>query len=181
MKRLIILDRDGVINFDSPDFIRSPAEWHAIPGSAEAIGRLTTSRCLVAVASNQSGIGRGFLDRSTLYRIHRKMRRTVAAHGGQIDKIVFCPHLPGSDCDCRKPAPGMLLRLLDYFNCEPGQAFFIGDSAGDIAAAVAAQIQPLLVLTGNGQNTAAHEALDDRFVYPDLAHAADAILSETVG
>ena len=181
MKRLIILDRDGVINFDSPDFIRAPAEWHAIPGSAEAIGRLTKSGCQVGVASNQSGVGRGFLDRTTLYRIHRKMRRTVAAHGGRIDKIAFCPHLPGSDCDCRKPAPGMLVRLLDYFDCEPGQAVFIGDSAKDIAAAMAAEIQPILVLTGNGQRTAAEAGLDERFVFPDLSHAASAILAGSVG
>ena len=176
MRRLIILDRDGVINHDSPDFIKAPAEWSVIPGSAEAIGRLSAAGFLVAVASNQSGIGRGYLDRATLYRIHRKMRRTVALHGGKIDRIVFCPHRPGEGCDCRKPAPGLLLRLLDYYGLQPSDAIAIGDSARDIEAAEGAGIQPALVLTGNGLVTAARSHLDARFVFPDLAHAVNAIL-----
>ncbi|HEY5654643.1 MAG TPA: HAD-IIIA family hydrolase, partial [Woeseiaceae bacterium] len=115
--KLVILDRDGVINEDSNDYIKSAAEWVPLPGSIEAIARLSRAGFTVAVASNQSGIGRGLFSRSALYSMHRKMRRLVAAAGGVLGKIAYCPHAPNDNCDCRKPRPGLLLRIGAYYGC----------------------------------------------------------------
>ena len=130
-----LLDRDGVINRDSQDFIKSPSEWVPIDGSLEAIARLTQNGFTVAVASNQSGIGRGLYDRATLAAIHRKMRRAAAAAGGAIDRIVFCPHRPEDGCECRKPAPGLLRRLGEHYGMALRGVPVIGDSLRDLEAA----------------------------------------------
>lgn len=151
--RLVILDRDGVINRDSPDFVKNAAEWQPLPGSLEALGVLTRAGCTVCVASNQSGLGRGLFSREALYGMHRKLRRLAAARGGRIARIVFCPHRPEENCDCRKPEPGLLLRLAAMFGVELEGVPVVGDSLRDIEAAAAAGARPVLVLTGNGRKT----------------------------
>ncbi len=145
MLKLILLDRDGVINIDSDDYIKSPDEWHAILGSLEAISMLNKAGMKVAIASNQSGIARGYFTEETLHRIHEKMHYELAQHGGHIDKVFYCPHGPKDACDCRKPKPGLLFQAFQYFDIKPEQAYFIGDSQRDIEAAHAAGCSPIFV------------------------------------
>ncbi|MEM8984148.1 MAG: D-glycero-beta-D-manno-heptose 1,7-bisphosphate 7-phosphatase [Pseudomonadota bacterium] len=177
MKRpsLVILDRDGVINADSDNYIRSPADWIPLPGSIEAIARLHRAGIPVTIATNQSGIARGYFSRSTLYRIHAKLRRAVRAAGGDIAAIAFSPYGPNDNSDCRKPRPGMVIRLLRRFHVTAEQAILIGDSSRDLAAAEAAGVPAWLVLTGNGKAALAGEP-KPAAVYPDLAAATDALL-----
>jgi D-glycero-D-manno-heptose 1,7-bisphosphate phosphatase len=151
--KLVILDRDGTINRDSEQHIKSPAEWKPIPGSLEAIARLTQNGWRVAVATNQSGIARGLFDMSTLNAIHAEMHRAVGQAGGRIDAIFFCPHAADSNCECRKPKPGLLREIASRFGVELDGVPMIGDSLRDVAAAAAAGAQPWLVLTGNGRKT----------------------------
>lgn len=181
MKKLVVLDRDGVINQDSDNFIRSADEWLPIDGSAEAIARLTKSGFTVAVATNQSGIGRRLLSVTQLDAIHARMCRHIEKAGGRIDKIVFCPHLPDAGCDCRKPEPGLLTQLQDYYDIDMRGVPFIGDSERDLRAARAIGARPILVLTGNGRTTlAAIDRLGDPVeVFEDLSDAAEALLLET--
>jgi D-glycero-D-manno-heptose 1,7-bisphosphate phosphatase len=178
--RLVVLDRDGVINRDSAAFVKSPAEWLPIAGSIEAIARLSQNGFTVAVASNQSGIGRKLVPRSALHAIHRKMRRAVRAAGGTIDRIVYCPHLPDDQCDCRKPAPGLLRQLGKHYAVPLRGVPMIGDSERDLAAARAVDARPILVLTGNGRRT--KSALDARGeaveCYDDLLTASRVLVSE---
>lgn len=154
-RRLVILDRDGVINHDSADYIKAPDEWIPIVGSIEAIARLSAAGFDVAVATNQSGVGRKLLDLPTLAAIHDKMRRQVRDAGGDICKIVFCPHHPDDGCDCRKPGVGLLLKLGRQLGVSLDGVPMIGDSGRDIAAARAVGGRPILVMTGNGAETAA--------------------------
>jgi D-glycero-D-manno-heptose 1,7-bisphosphate phosphatase len=179
-RKLVVLDRDGVINRESAAFVKSPAEWIPIDGSMEALALLTENGFTVAVASNQSGIGRKLLNRRTLQAIHRKMRRRASAAGGSIDRIVCCPHLPGDGCDCRKPLPGLLVRLARHYGVSMKGVPVVGDSARDLAAARALDARPILVLTGNGQKT--RDELDERGAhvecYRDLLAAARALVSE---
>jgi D-glycero-D-manno-heptose 1,7-bisphosphate phosphatase len=151
--KLVILDRDGTINQDSDKYIKSPAEWKPIPGSVEAIARFTQSGWRVAVATNQSGIARGLFDMSTLNAIHAEMHRVVGQAGGRIDAIFFCPHAADSNCECRKPKPGMLREIASRFGVELEGVPMIGDSMRDVEAAAAVGAQPYLVLTGKGQQT----------------------------
>ena len=151
--KLVILDRDGTINQDSDQYITSPAEWKPIPGSLEAIARLTQGGWRIAVATNQSGIARGLFDMSTLNAIHTELHRTVNLAGGRIDAIFFCPHAADSNCECRKPKPGLLREIASRFGVELDGVPMIGDSLRDVAAAAAAGAQPWLVLTGNGRKT----------------------------
>lgn len=173
---LVILDRDGVINEDSVDYIRSPAHWRPIRGSVDAIGRLHRAGIRVAVATNQSGIARGYFSRRTLYRIHAKLRRAVRKAGGDIDYIAFCPHGPDDDCACRKPRPGLVLRILSTLNIDAGAALLIGDSSRDLEAAAAAGVEAWLVRTGNGAETLARGGVDGVHVVADLAEAARELL-----
>ncbi len=173
-----MLDRDGTINADSPDFIKSPAEWRPLPGSLDAIARLCRAGYTVAVASNQSGIARGLFDRRALHRIHAKMRRAVRAAGGEIDRIVYCPHHPDDGCDCRKPEPGLLVRLARQYGVELAGVPVIGDSARDLQAARRAGARPILVRTGNGRRTEARGEAGDVEIYDDLAAAARALSAE---
>jgi D-glycero-D-manno-heptose 1,7-bisphosphate phosphatase len=176
--KLVILDRDGVINFDSAHYIKSPAEWKALPGSLEAIARLTQAGYKVVVASNQSGIGRGLFDMDTLNAIHDKMHRSVQALGGRIDAIFYCPHTADSNCGCRKPMPGMFLRIGSCFNTDLSKAFAVGDSLRDLQAAFASGAKPLLVLTGKGELTQAEGELPEgTLVFADLAAAVNHILN----
>jgi D-glycero-D-manno-heptose 1,7-bisphosphate phosphatase len=176
--RLIVLDRDGTINHDSDQFIKSPDEWRPIPGSLEAIGRLNHAGYRVVVATNQSGIGRGLFDMRTLNAIHDKLHRSLALVGGRIDAIFFCPHTADSSCDCRKPKPGLLKEAGRRFNVDLAGVPVIGDGLRDLQAAESVGARPMLVLTGKGEKTLrdggfpAHTA-----IFPDLAFAVSALLA----
>ncbi len=149
---LIILDRDGVINYDSPAFIKSPNEWQPLPGSLAAIGRLTQAGHTIAIATNQSGVGRGLYDLATLAAIHAKMLTMVKDHGGEIALVCFCPHRPDEGCACRKPLPGLFEQIGQLLQADLRQAIAIGDSLRDIDAARAAGATPIGVKTGNGRS-----------------------------
>ena len=177
--KLIILDRDGVINFDSAQFIKSPAEWKPIPGSLEAIAKLNQAGWRVVVATNQSGVGRGLFDMDTLNAIHDKMHKAVQAAGGRIDAIFYCPHTADSKCDCRKPKPGMFERIGMVFNANLKGVPAVGDSLRDLQAAAAVGAQPYLVLTGKGEKTQADGDLPDGTqTYPDLAAVVATLVKE---
>jgi len=168
--KLVILDRDGTINHDSEDYIKSPAEWTPIPGSLEAIARLIQADYRVVVATNQSGIGRGLFDTRALFAIHDKLQRALGQVGGRIDAFFFCPHKADDNCRCRKPQPGMLLEVARRFNVSLEDVFMVGDSRKDLEAAAAAGARPVLVLTGNGAKTEKEGKLPrGTAVYPDLA------------
>jgi D-glycero-D-manno-heptose 1,7-bisphosphate phosphatase len=171
--KLAILDRDGVINYDSDLYIKSPAEWRAIPGAIEAIARLNQGGYRVAVATNQSGIGRGLFDMATLNAINDKMMEMVFRHGGRIDALFFCPHTPDDDCNCRKPRTGMLEEIAARFHAELKGVPCVGDSLKDMQAADAVGAQPILVLTGKGRQTREQGGLPKRtLVFEDLAEAS---------
>ena len=177
--QLIILDRDGVINEDSDDFIKSPAEWKPIRGSLEAIARLHRAGWRVVIATNQSGIARELFDLDMLSRIHETMHRRVAESGGLIDAVFFCPHGPDDHCDCRKPKPGMFYDISDRLRIPLKGVPAIGDSLRDIKAARAAGAIPILVKTGKGADTATNPELDGNVpVYNDLYSAVDALLND---
>lgn len=167
--KLVILDRDGVINEDSPDFITSPAEWRPLPGSLDAIARLHQAGYYVFVASNQSGIGRGLFDYDTLFAIHDRMQAALAELGARVDAIEFAPDHPDQATPLRKPSPGMLLDIAARLQTSLEGVPCVGDSTRDVEAARAAGARPVLVLTGNGAQT--REALDmaDVAVFDDLA------------
>lgn len=178
--KLIILDRDGVINYDSDQFIKSPQEWRPIEGSMEAIALLNQWGWRVVVATNQSGVGRGLFDMDTLAAIHDKMHRTVAQAGGRIDAIFFCPHAADSKCACRKPKPGMLLEIAERFNVDLNDVPVVGDSLRDLQSAVAAGAQPVLVRTGKGGKTEADPELPpDTPVHDNLAAYVRALTVNT--
>jgi D-glycero-D-manno-heptose 1,7-bisphosphate phosphatase len=171
--KLVILDRDGVINHDSDQYIKSPDEWRPIPGSLAAIARLNQAGYRVVVATNQSGVGRGLFETDTLLAIHDKMLKALTQVGGRLDAIFFCPHTNADNCDCRKPKPGMLKEIAGRFNADLAGVPAVGDSLRDLQAAVAAGAQPMLVLTGKGRKTADDPALPpETLVFPDLAAAA---------
>ncbi len=174
---LIILDRDGVINHDSDDFIKSPAEWEPIEGSLEAIAKLNHAGYRVVVITNQSGIARGLFDIDTLSRIHAKMRRMLTQVGGTLEAILYCPHGPDDNCDCRKPKAGNFIELAQRLRIELKGIPAIGDSLRDIQAAQTVGACPILVKTGKGEKTLADGDLPDNIaVYNDLAAAVDALL-----
>lgn len=177
---LVILDRDGVINADSPEYIKSPAEWLPLPGSLEAIASFTAAGWQVAVASNQSGVARGLFDRATLAAVNARMEAAIQAAGGALTGIFFCPHGPDDGCDCRKPRPGLLLQIADRLGVDLRNVPVIGDSGRDLAAAEAVGARPILVLTGNGRETLAKRSAEGRATehYADLREAAGALLAE---
>lgn len=175
--KLVILDRDGVINLDSDQYIKSPEEWNPIPGSLEAIALLNQAGFRVVVCTNQSGIGRGLFGMDTLNAIHDKMIRALAQLGGHVDAIFFCPHTTTDDCVCRKPKPGMLQEIEARFNISLTNVPAIGDSLRDLQAAAAVGAKPILVLTGKGRKTAADPELPRHIAsYPDLAAAVTQII-----
>ncbi|MDT8385648.1 MAG: D-glycero-beta-D-manno-heptose 1,7-bisphosphate 7-phosphatase [Gammaproteobacteria bacterium] len=182
--RLVILDRDGVINQDSDDFIKSVDEFVPIPGSLEAIARLNRAGYRVVVATNQSGLARGLLDRAALDAIHESLRQRLAAVGGHLDGIFFCPHGPADGCDCRKPRPGLMHQIAAAFATELTGVPVIGDSVRDLQSALAVGARPILVRTGKGERSLAslgEASVDERLravpVYRDLAEAVDALLT----
>jgi D-glycero-D-manno-heptose 1,7-bisphosphate phosphatase len=151
--RYVLLDRDGVINHDSEDFIKSPEQWLPIAGSLEAIALLNDQGYKVVVVTNQSGIARGLFDNAMLEKIHEKMKRMVSEKGGKIDAIYFCPHGPEDDCNCRKPKPGLLIAFAKDNQVSLSGMAVIGDSLRDLQAAQAVGASPILVKTGKGQQT----------------------------
>ena len=153
IKKLVILDRDGVVNLDSDEFIKTPQEWVAINGSLEAIARLNQAGYRIVIASNQSGIGRGLFDMAALNAMHTKMNRAAAAVGGRIDAIFFCPHTANDQCDCRKPEPGMLRAIAERFGIDPTNTPVVGDSKRDLQAGTALGFPVHLVMTGKGSQT----------------------------
>ena len=180
---LVILDRDGVINHDSDDYIKSPDEWQPLPGSLEAIARLCRADHTVVVATNQAGVGRGLFSQEMLIRIHRKMASSIRDKGGRLDSVFFCPHSPAEQCGCRKPKPGMLLEISDRLNIGLSGVPVVGDSLRDLEAAEAAGAMPVLVKTGRGRLTQEKlskgelsHTLGQTPVYADLAAFTDAVL-----
>ena len=174
--KLVILDRDGVINYDSAAFIKTPEEWKPIPGSLEAIAHLTQAGYRVVVATNQSGIGRGLLDMGTLNAINDKMCKAAIQAGGRIDAMFFCPHANTDKCDCRKPATGMFREIADRFGVELNGVPAIGDSLRDLQTAAAVGAIPILVLTGKGKKTKAEGELPENTrIFPNLSAAVDAL------
>jgi D-glycero-D-manno-heptose 1,7-bisphosphate phosphatase len=176
--KLVLLDRDGVINHDSPDFIKSASEFVPIEGSIDAIVRLRRGGFRVAVCTNQSGVARGRLTLDDLAAIHRKLAALLADRGAALDAIYYCPHGPDEGCACRKPKPGMLVAAMCDLRQQPENTVFVGDSARDLEAAEAAGCLPLLVRTGNGAALLDSAApVRAARVFADLAHAADWLLA----
>ncbi len=180
--KLIVLDRDGVINKDSDAFIKSPEEWQLLPGSAEAIARLNHARYQVVVATNQSGVARSYFDLGVLNRIHEKMQREVGKAGGRIEAIFFCPHGPDDGCECRKPKAGLFLEIEKRLQMKLNGVPAVGDSLRDLQAAQAVGARAILVRSGKGLATETQLAqaglAEPVDVFDDLASVVDAVLSE---
>ena len=170
--KLLILDRDGVINFDSDAYIKSVEEWIPLPGSIEAIAQLSKAGWTVAVATNQSGIARGYYDVATLEAMHERLRSLVAGQGGELGLVVYCPHGPDEGCACRKPKPGMLQTIAAHYGADLAECWFVGDSLGDLQAAQAVDAQPVLVKTGKGLQTLAKDLPVNTLIFDDLAAVA---------
>ncbi|MET0962042.1 MAG: D-glycero-beta-D-manno-heptose 1,7-bisphosphate 7-phosphatase [Noviherbaspirillum sp.] len=178
--KLIILDRDGVINYDSDAFIKSPAEWVPIPGSLEAIARLNQAGYRVVVATNQSGVARGLFNVTTLNAIHQKLHGAAHQAGAEVDAIFYCPHAADDNCDCRKPKPGMLQTIASRFGTNLKGVPNIGDSLRDLQAGYGMGCVPYLVLTGKGQRTVDKGGLPPgTLVFPDLASVVDSLLKNS--
>jgi D-glycero-D-manno-heptose 1,7-bisphosphate phosphatase len=175
--KLIILDRDGVINHDSAQFIKNPAEWQPIAGSLEAIARLNQAGYRVLVATNQSGVGRGLFDMPMLNAIHDKMHKACAQVGARIDAVFFCPHTSENHCHCRKPKTGMLEEIANRYNTNLAGVPVVGDSLRDLQPAAAMGAQPYLVLTGKGERTRETGGLPETTqIFPDLAAVVAALV-----
>ena len=177
---VIILDRDGVINADRPDFVKSASEWHPLPGSIDAIARLSRAGYRIAVASNQSGLGRGLFDQAALEKIHEKMLLAIREAGGDVELIEICPHHPNERCQCRKPQPGLLYSLAMQMGVELQDVPCVGDSTRDIQAA-AAGARPMLVMTGNGQDALREleqQSQQVTEVFDNLSAVADFLIDE---
>ena len=175
--KLIILDRDGVINIDSAQFIKSPDEWKPIPGSLEAIARLTREGWRVVVATNQSGLARGLFEMATLNAIHAKMHKAVAQAGGRIDAVFYCPHAADMNCECRKPKSGLFDEIAARYGRDLQGVPAVGDSLRDLQAAVSVGARPFLVRTGKGEKTLAAGGLPESTpVFADLSEAVEHLL-----
>ena len=180
--KLVILDRDGVINKDSSTFIKSPEEWIPIKGSLEAIARLSQAGYEVVIITNQSGVGRGLFSADMLAQIHVRMIDYVQQYGGKIQSVLFCPHHPNDGCECRKPLDGLYQELASRLNVNYSGVYSVGDSVRDLLAAKKAGASPVLVKTGNGRKslkTIANEPqyeLDGTLVFDNLAGFTDALL-----
>ena len=179
--KLIVLDRDGVINQDADSYIKSADEWIPIPGSVDAIAALSQAGYTIAVATNQSGISRKYFDEFELAAMHQKMCSLVEEAGGKIDGVFFCPHLPEDACDCRKPAIGLLKQIECEFGTSVEGVPFVGDSTKDLLAAKLAGCQPVLVRSGKGERTLAQSSeseLDGVAIFPDLSSFSAALLEK---
>ena len=179
--KLIILDRDGTINRDSDDYIKSPDEWLPLPGSVEAIARLCQAGWHIAIASNQSGLGRSLFDLATLNLMHDKMNKLLAAAGGRVDAIFFCPHLPQDHCQCRKPLPGLFENIGERFGVALDQVHAVGDTLRDAQAAALAGCQTHLVCTGKSEgysgSTPPENFPPQTLVHDNLSAFADWVLA----
>ena len=180
--KLIILDRDGTINRDSDDYIKSPDEWLPLPGAIEAIARLCQGGWHIAIASNQSGLGRGLFDLATLNLMHDKMNKLLAAAGGRVDAIFFCPHLPQDHCQCRKPLPGLFEKIGERFGVALDQVHAVGDSLRDAQAAALAGCQTHLVCTGKSEGYSGRTPPENfppqTMVHDNLSAFADWVLAQ---
>lgn len=182
--KLVILDRDGVINQDSANFIKNPNEWIPLPGSLEAIALLNQSGFRVVIATNQSGIARGLFDMATLNAIHDKMHRALAQIGGRIDAMFYCPHAADDNCHCRKPKTGMMEDIARRFSVDLAGVYSVGDSLRDLQASYDAGCKPILVRSGKGEETLAAANLADKklpantLIFDDLAEATQHIIAE---
>jgi D-glycero-D-manno-heptose 1,7-bisphosphate phosphatase len=176
---LVLLDRDGVINEDSPNYIRSTSEWVPLSGSIEAIARLSRTGRRVAVCTNQAGVAKGALSEADLDAINRMMTDAIERAGGRIDAVFCCTHSADAGCGCRKPAPGLLLQAMSTFGVDPSATTFVGDSPRDVQAALSAGCTPILVRTGNGARYESEaRALGVELVFDDLAGAVDWLLHQ---
>ena len=184
--RVIILDRDGVINYERDNYVTTPDEWIALPGSLAAITKLHQANYQVAIVTNQSGIGKGLYSVNTLNRIHQRMCDQLKLIGGDIRAIFFCPHAPEDNCDCRKPKPGMFIELSNHLQCDLSTVYAVGDQLRDLQAAAAAGARPVLVKTGYGNSTL-HKIKTGKFskkltlvpVYANLAEFVDELLTRS--
>ena len=176
----IILDRDGVINYESENYIKSPEEWIPIPGSLDAIAQLNRYGFRVLIVTNQSGVARGFYDLHTLDEIHEKLMHELASVGGYIEEIFFCPHHPDEKCDCRKPEPGLFYQIEKKYPIKFSETYFIGDSLNDMQVAETVGCMSVLVLSGKGQQTLENNPeLRDIPNFPDLAGAVEYVISRS--
>jgi D-glycero-D-manno-heptose 1,7-bisphosphate phosphatase len=177
MTRLILLDRDGVINLDSPRYIKDVEEWLPIPGALDAIARLKAAGYLVAVCTNQAGVGRGILSTDALTRIHARLRQELAGRGAVLDDLRYCPHPPDAGCECRKPRPGMLIGAMETLGATPDETVFVGDSIRDVEAAQAAGCRVALVRTGGGADAEEQaRSMGVDWVEDDLAAVARTLI-----
>lgn len=177
--KLLILDRDGVINQDSDDYIKSVAEWLPLPGAVEAIAALSKAGWTIAVATNQSGLARGYFDLATLEAMHAELQRLVGERGGRVDAIHYCPHGPDDDCACRKPLPGMIEAIGRQFDADLRGVWLVGDSLRDLEAGLAVGCQPVLVKTGKGERSLAKPLPAGTLVFDDLAAVARHLLQNS--
>jgi D-glycero-D-manno-heptose 1,7-bisphosphate phosphatase len=183
--KLVILDRDGTLNVDREDFVKSPDEWEPLPGALEAVARLNQDGWHVVLATNQPGIGRGLLDMTNLNAIHARMNTELARLGGRIDAVFFCPHAPEDGCDCRKPQPGLIVQIGERFGIDLARVPVVGDSLRDLQATRSAGAQPHLVLTGKaaaldaGEVEQMRQQIPGLQVHQDLAAFVDALLQAT--
>ena len=176
--KIVILDRDGVINHDRDDFVKNSLEWVPLPKAAEAIALFSQAGWRVVVATNQSGIGRGLFDMHALNAMHEKMHHLISKAGGRIDAVFFCPHKPEAGCSCRKPAPGMVLEVAERFSVKPESLWLVGDSLPDLEAVAAVGGRAILVRTGKGRKTEAAGNLPAGTpVFDDLHAAAEWLIS----
>jgi len=179
--KLVILDRDGTINVDSDEYIKSPDEWKPLPGALEAIARMNHAGWHVVIASNQSGLGRGLFDVASLNAMHAKMHKMLSAQGGRIDAVFYCPHTPDEGCRCRKPLPGLFEQIGDRFGIDLKGVAVVGDGLRDLQAGAAAGCEPHLVLTGKGAALKGQplptEYPPNTRVHEDLAAFADWLIS----
>ena len=177
-EKLIVLDRDGVINYDSDNYIKTVDEWIPLPGSMEAIGKLTKAGYKIAVATNQSGISRGYFSVETLNAMHEKMIKLAGEHGGKFDFIAYCPHGPDDECDCRKPLPGLIHQIESALNISAKDCYMVGDSLRDLEAGVAAGLKPVLVRTGKGVRTLEkNQGLENTLVFDDLTNLVNTLIN----
>ena len=175
--QLIILDRDGVINQDSDAYIKTVDEWIALPGAIEAMAQLSQAGWTVAIATNQSGLARGYYSEPTLHAMHAKLRALVQAAGGELGYIAYCPHGPDDGCNCRKPLPGLLEQIAAHYQTDLTDVWFVGDSLRDLEAAVAIKAKPVLVKTGKGVETVNKRLPADTLIFSDLAAVAEYLIS----
>jgi D-glycero-D-manno-heptose 1,7-bisphosphate phosphatase len=179
--KIVILDRDGTLNQESEDFVKSPEEWVVLPGALEAVARLNHAGWHVVVASNQPGLGRGLFDVVTLNAIHSKMHKQLAAVGARVDAVFYCPHAPQEECSCRKPLPGLIEQITERYGVDPADVQVAGNCASHLQAGAAVGAQTHLLLTGKSAHLVAGQALPPEFPAGTRVHASlDALAQELV-